>query len=313
MDYLKTIKDTIIKKYGIRFFPRQKEKFREYIKDEMEKLGWDTEIIKKNIVVGDVEKAEYVFTAHYDTPGKIPNFLRYLLEIFGHLKQIQAIIVFFIMYYIYRFAITKLVDLNIIPIFVSDLLQILPALVIIIAIFIPNRSNYNDNTSGVLTLLNIAHEISMKNLDKEKIAYIFFNNEEWGLLGSAAMKKHFKKKKIDISKKKVINFDCVGNGDTILITHGKKEDLAKEIQERLKISSPCNVERFKYKIIPLSDDYTFRKDGVIGILYCKRTKLGGFYFPDIHCSKDKVVNIENIEFLTNEIINYIVRKKEVIR
>lgn len=95
MDYLKTIKDTIIKKYGIRFFPRQKEKFREYIKDEMEKLGWDTEIIKKNIVVGDVEKAEYVFTAHYDTPGKIPNFLRYLLEIFGHSKQIQAIIVFF--------------------------------------------------------------------------------------------------------------------------------------------------------------------------------------------------------------------------
>ncbi len=66
--YLNSTKDTIISEYGVRFFPKQKERFREYIKNEMKKLGWDSNIIKGNIVIGDVKKADFIFTAHYDTP-----------------------------------------------------------------------------------------------------------------------------------------------------------------------------------------------------------------------------------------------------
>ena len=72
---------------------------------------------------------------------------------------------------------------------------------------IRNKHNANDNTSGVLTLLYIMKKLppNMRN----KVCFVFFDNEEKGLLGSKAMNKKYK----DLFLAKlVINFDCVGNG-----------------------------------------------------------------------------------------------------
>lgn len=305
--YLSKTKDTIISEYGVRFFAKQKKKFREYVKEEMNNLGWDTEIIKKNIVIGDIEKAKYVYTAHYDTPGKIPAYARWVFKLFGNTSIVLApllILVILILYtaligvMAYRLGLEK----------IAYVLVDIPYMFLLIGIFIPNKNNYTDNTSGVLTLLNIAHEISIQNLDKEEAAFIFFNNEEWGLLGSAEMKKYMKKNNISIENKKMVNFDCVGNGDEILITHGKNDKFAKEIGDRLKRATPYNVEKFRYKGIPLSDDFIFRKIGAIGIIFCKKSKFRGYYIPNIHCNKDIILDLSNINFLTNQMVGLLAYK-----
>jgi len=297
--YLQNTKDIIISKYGIRFFPKQKKKFREYVKEEMKNLGWDSNTIKGNIVVGDVDKAEYVFTAHYDTPGKIPAYIRLLFRLFGNTSFVLLPLAILILYIVYVTIIAVIID----SYAIGKILINLPIILIYFGLFIPNKNNYTDNTSGVLTLINIAHEISIHNLGKEKIAFIYFNNEEWGLLGSAEMKKYMRKNKISIEGKKIINFDCVGNGDEILITHGKNDKFAKEIQNELKRSTKYSVERFKYKGVPLSDDFTFSKIGAISIILCKKSIFGGYYIPDIHCNKDITLDLNNIDFLTKEVLN----------
>lgn len=302
-NYLNSIKKTIVSKYGTRFFPKQKKRFRKFIKEEMDKLGWNSEMIKGNIIVGDIEQVEYIFTAHYDTPGKIPGYARFSYKLFGNTSIVFSnllIILIIILYSTFMVVLGKMFGLD----DIIKLIANIPYIVLILGIFIPNKNNYNDNSSGILTLMNIAHEISDHNINKNKVAFVFFNNEEWGLLGSTAMKKYWKKNKTPLKGKKIINFDCVGNGDTILITHGRNDKLAKEMQERFKLSTIHDVERFKYNIIPLSDDFKFRKKGAIGIVFCNKSKLGkGYYIPDIHCSKDIKLNLENIELLTSEILN----------
>ncbi|MDR7856284.1 M28 family peptidase [Tissierella sp.] len=304
-NYLERVKEEIILNYGVRFFPWQKSKLRAYIKEETNKLGWDSEILKGNIIVGDIERAEYIYTAHYDTPGKIPEYARFVYKLFGNTSIILANLAILMMILLY--STLMVIAANIFGLeHRVDLLASIPYVLLMIGIFIPNKNNYNDNTSGVLTLMNIAHEILELGIDKDKVAFVFFNNEEWGLLGSAAMKKYWKRNRVSLDNKKLINFDCVGAGGTILITHGKKDEFAKEIQEKLQESTGIEVNRYKYKVLPLSDDFTFKNKGAIGIVFSNKSKLGkGYYIPNVHCNKDKYLKLENIEYLTEEICNLI--------
>lgn len=294
--YLENIKNTIISNYGIRFFPKQKKKFREFIMNELNSLDFECEEVSGNMVAGNVEEAEYIITAHYDTPGIMPHWMNYIIKYFGHTRQLSfsilLVIMFFLLHYFRLYIINNILFLW------------------ILFIFIPNKNNYNDNTSGVLTLLNIAHQISMsseKESLKGKIALVFFNNEEWGLLGSAAMKKYWVKNKISLEEKKIINVDCVGVGDLIMLTHGEKSNLVEMLQNTLKDSSKGKeIIKYKYKVIPLSDEYNFKEHNITGIIFCNKTKVpGGYYIPYVHSSKDKIVELENINWLTREIIKLI--------
>lgn len=301
--YLNNIKNTIISEYGVRFFPKQKKRFREFVKEEIKEYGWETEIIKGNIVVGDIEKAEYIYTAHYDTPGKIPLYARGAFRLFGNTSIILAPLLMIIVIILFS-ALLAILAYQIGLEDIADIAVKVLYILLIAGLFIPNKNNYNDNTSGILTLMNIAYELSIQDIDKDKVAFVFFNNEEWGLLGSRDMKKHWKRNKVSLEGKQIINFDCVGNGDTILITHGKDDKFAKEIQERLQMSTIYNVQRFRYNILPLSDDFRFKDKGAIGIVFCKKAKLGkGVYIPDVHCNKDISLDLNNVEFLTKEVSN----------
>ena len=73
-----------------------------------------------------------------------------------------------------------------------------------------NRHTANDNTSGVITLLEIA--LSLPEELRSDVCFVWFDNEERGLLGSAAFAgKHKETKKGAL----VLNFDCVGDGDSL--------------------------------------------------------------------------------------------------
>ena len=108
----------------------------------------------------------------------------------------------------------------------------LPALIYFLTLYllgflsIPNKKNYNDNTSGVLVLLYL-----MSILRNEKAAYVFFDNEEKGLIGSFSFLSFLNKKNLKPRRKKFIVLDCVGRGELIRFTYFKDNKLPRELHK----------------------------------------------------------------------------------
>ena len=82
--------------------------------------------------------------------------------------------------------------------------------------------NCNDNTSGVVTLLELMATVDEE--DRDTICFIFFDNEEKGLIGSGAFRKQYASKVVD---KVLVNFDCVGDGDTLLMKYNSSMSQSK--------------------------------------------------------------------------------------
>ena len=80
-----------------------------------------------------------------------------------------------------------------------------------------NRNNANDNTSGVAAVMEIMARLPEE--ERSKAAFILFDNEEKGLLGSAGYAAQHKGVK---EKGLIINLDCVGDGENILFFANKK-------------------------------------------------------------------------------------------
>ena len=73
------------------------------------------------------------------------------------------------------------------------------------------REEYFAATAGVVTLLEIAMSLTPE--QREKTAFVFFDNEEKGLFGSSGFyRKHRKHMQAEL----LVNFDCVSDGDHML-------------------------------------------------------------------------------------------------
>lgn len=157
-----------------------------------------------------------------------------------------------------------------------------------------NGKTANDNTSGVLTLLTAMERLQAK----ENVAFVFFDNEEKGLIGSAYFKRAHKD---HLQNHCLINFDCVGDGDTIFLMSPKKvkKKMRKEF-EKLQSSFPnlsgkqntalcCNPLSFP------SDHIHF--DNGIGVAAARKSKLGGYTVGRLHTMRDKKLDERNIKYL----------------
>ena len=73
---MNTIIETLVEKFPVRRKKAQKEAFRTWFREQSEAMGYtavaDEKGLSRNIVVGDPEKADVIFTAHYDTPAVMP-------------------------------------------------------------------------------------------------------------------------------------------------------------------------------------------------------------------------------------------------
>ncbi len=295
----------IIEKYMIRKTKRQKESFRNFITDEVSSLGYETKIdthkdIAKsnNVIVGDINKAKVILTAHYDTP---PNFFLPIITlpknlILTLLLQCIPVVLFFI-----AFGFT-LGAFNITNILIPMIL-IYIFLIWFLFIGIPNKNNYNDNTSGVVLLTEV-----MCNIEKElrdDVAFIFFDNEEKGLLGSSGFNK---KNKHILYDKIILNYDCVSDGEHILIVVKKHLLKNKTLIENME-SSFYSSEKFNVmiesdkKVFYPSDQFVF-KNG-IGIASLRKNKFLGYMLDRVHTSRDKNFSEENITYLKNATIKFI--------
>ncbi|WP_131736694.1 M28 family peptidase, partial [Clostridioides difficile] len=100
-----------------------------------------------------------------------------------------------------------------------------------------NENNYNDNTSGILCLIEVAKKLNIINEEKkiDSVGFVFFDNEEKGLKGSRSFVKSYH----DLESEIIINIDCIateGDYDTIsyIIGNNKNKEKTKVLVDIIK-------------------------------------------------------------------------------
>lgn len=306
---------TVLENYQVRKSKQQKEAFRTWLCRELERAGYAPKIEKgfaaKNVVAGDPETAKVIFSAHYDTCAvlPVPNFITPRNALFYVLYQLCIILPLFIVLAIVEGALIYLTG----PLIESGAVwcvMLMPLVSIGICGFFcwwildgpANKHTANDNTSGVLTLLETA--LALPPEDREKVCFVFFDNEEKGLFGSAAFTKAHKKAKKGTLN---INFDCVSDGDSIQFFPDNRLKKDPETLDCIEAAFQ-GAGRKKTEVVRgfgfyPSDNKAFRKG--VGVCALKYKRVVGFYMDRIHTSRDTVMEEENIRLLRDGALNLV--------
>ena len=301
----KTITE-LFENHQIRKSKKQKGTFIEFIKGFAKEKGYSCKIEKgsfgaRNIVIGKPESARVVYTAHYDTCAKVPfpnlitpkNIGLYLLYqlLITAFMLIPAFAIGFGAWYLLSFTALDAQGAKSVAMLIGYA-ALLVTLVLMIA-GPANKHTANDNTSGVATVLTLMDR--MPEELRTKAAFILFDLEEAGLIGSSSYAKAHKR---DMSNTLLINFDCVSDGKNILFCAKKKAALyRREIVEAFESDGDFNVEFAEKGFIYPSDQASFPVG--IGVAALKKTKSGVLYMDKIHTKNDTVFEEKNIEFLAD--------------
>lgn len=287
---------TIFERFEVRKSKKQKSAFIEWLTEQATAAGYEVTVEKgsfgaRNIIVGNPDKAKVVYTAHYDTCAVLPfpnfitpkNFFLYLLY--------QLVLTACILFPIgVAFYIEGLYP----SVFTAFLPMVVYFLVFWLLFFGPaNKHTANDNTSGVVTLIDLMN--AMPEHLRSEAAFIFFDLEEAGLLGSSAYAGKHKK---EMKKKLLVNFDCVSDGKNIIfaVRKGAKEHVAA-LEQAFAANDTFSVEVATKGVFYPSDQAAFPCG--VGVAALKRSKLLGLYMNRIHTPRDTVFEEDNIEFLVD--------------
>jgi hypothetical protein len=178
-----------------------------------------------------------------------------------------------------------------------------------LVLFIPNPHNREDNTSGVIGVMALAEWLKDKPNLRDQVQLIFFDNEELGLLGSNALRMYWNKQKFPYYDAVFINLDCISRGRIPLVVHHGNDTVAKKIMPYLTRHLP-QAKEFHLRLLPLSDNYTFRDLGAVDISYADTTLVpDGYYIPKIHSPADDDFSAERLEPLIRGLTGFL--KEEV--
>lgn len=292
------LSQTILDRWQVRKTKKQKTAFIEFMQQnfpemKVEQGGFGN---NRNLVIGDVSSADVILGAHYDTcaqlpfpnfitPKNIPLYLLYSLAIcipFGLVALgINALLHLFTDYFFLLYWGT-----------------FLPTMALMLLVFMagkPNPHTVNDNTSGVITLCEIW--AAMTEQQRAKTAFVFFDNEENGLLGSAYFRSLHKKDGLD--QKLMINYDCVSDGEHMLFVLNKPA--RSRYGQAFAAAFPSTgdhrvwLENASSTMYP-SDQGNFPVS--VGVAALKKKKGVGLYMNRIHTAKDTVLREQNITYLT---------------
>ena len=295
------ISKEILEKYQVRKTKRQKTAFIEFLRAHYPNLKVEDDAIgySRNIVIGNPNTAKVVFGAHYDTQAvmPVPNFIMprsiTVSILYGFVLAIPMIFI--------AGAVGKIFGLVLdAPELISFFTLLSYWVVLFLMIFGPaNKHTVNDNTSGVITLIELMN--AMTEEERAQSCFVFFDNEEKGLLGSSTFNKEHKE---TMKEKLLINFDCVSDGDYLMLIPDKKH--FSEHEEKLGIAfadvseKTVLIENAKFVHYP-SDQKNFKKN--IGVAAFKKSKFG-LYLDRIHTPKDTVMDERNISVLVSGFIKF---------
>ena len=290
----------VLKQYPVRKKKMQKQSFREDVKAYAESLGYPVAFEKgsfgaQNVVIGDPKTAKYLVTAHYDTPASIgiPNFITPCNPVAYIIYQIFVVAIFFLMAFFVGLPVMLLTNDTMLTFWAAYLAYF--GLLFLMLFGPANKSNANDNTSGVVTVLETAR--TMPDSLREKVCFVLFDLEEAGLIGSASYRKAHK---AETDQQVILNLDCVGDGNEIVFFPTKKlrkdgrklqwlykaigryGDKTIDVREKGFATYPSDQKHFPYGV---------------GIAALRRKKWIGLYMNRIHTKKDTILEETNVNIL----------------
>lgn len=267
---MEQLRGALLGPHEVRRAFRQKTAFIDWARAYAEGLGVRVTVEEsgrvirsRNIVFGDVDKARTIITAHYDTCAWMPT---------GAVTTPGC------------WPLLLLTEL-------AQLVLLLPLLAIMF-FGVSNPHTANDNTSGVLLVLLLMARLK----DRPDVAFVLFDNEETGLWGSQA----FMKAHPQAASRFLLNLDCVGDGDTLLLTgmpRGLRMPQAVRLQRAMEAAAPQYGMRTADGAFPKwlypSDQMLFPRGTAFAAL--KGKKL--LYLNRIHTPRDTVLEERNISCL----------------
>ncbi len=303
----------VLQEFPVRKNKKQKQAFREAVRSYGLRLGYPVTEEKapfgaKNILFGDPDTADFLVTAHYDTPARLPfpNFITPQNMTVYLVYQIGISLLLCVPAFILSFLVGRATENGGFAMLAASGYLIL--LLWLMMCGPANKTNANDNTSGVITVLETMAALPQELRDK--VCFVLFDLEEAGLIGS--MSYHSKHKK-RADGQIVLNADCVGDGDEVLFIPSKK----------LRKKHPALLEDWKEmcpktgeKSIAIQDKGLcfFPSDQAnfplgVGIAAFRRKKGLGLYCSRIHTPKDTVCEENNVILIRNFLIRILEKGK----
>ena len=295
----------ILTQFPVRKSKDQKRSFRDAVRVYAEGLGYPVTVEEgsfgsRNMVMGEPEKAKYLVTAHYDTCARmpVPNFITpcnvwlyclYQLLLIAALVAVSAIA-------------GLLAGLVIKGAASAVALAVYWILLFLLILGPANPSNANDNTSGVVTVLEIMRTLPEN--QRHKVCFVLFDLEEAGLIGSASYRKAHKQA---TDNQLVLNLDCVGDGDTLLMFPTKA--LKKNRKKCTSLYKACGYFGKKSLMVQEKGLFLYPSDQMnfpygLGICALRKSKFG-LYLDKIHTPKDTVLEETNINILRAALTSFL--------
>lgn len=317
MDRTQRRKETLLTLFPVRKSAAQKADFRNWLMAELKLCGWKAheETYGKfngsvNVVAGDPEKAVVFLIAHYDTAPRmlVPNFISPTNPLAHIAYHFCAALLLLVLALVVSFAVSFPLRQ---PGLMLPLFLILALAILFTSVYGPaNRHNANGNTSGVLALLAMAERLER---DK-RVCFVFLDNNERNLLGASA----FRKKHPNAAASALFfNFDCVGDGENLLLMPSKYSRWDEELLTALGKAFP-DGEHVHPKVLTQgliyypSDHKKFKFH--VAVCACRHLAGLGYYIPRLRTKRDTVLSLDNInciaEGMTRFIPQYLDEKAE---
>ena len=286
----------ILRDWQVRKTKEQKSRFIAFLQGRIDGLrveegGWPR---CRNLVLGDPESADVVFTAHYDTCARLPfpNFITPKNLLVYLIYQLLILLPFFALAALLAWGLLRL-GMYAPMAFMLAWVGMFGAILYVFIFGPANPHTANDNTSGVVTLCELIAALSEE--ERERCAFVFFDHEESGLIGSSVFAS---KHRAAMKERLVINFDCVSDGDHILIVQSRRAK--RRAGEALEQAFASAGDKQTYLEGPLSafypsDQVNFRCG--VGVAAMNRSPLLGLYMARIHTARDTVCDERNFSFL----------------
>ena len=303
---LTRLRGELLGRYQVRKSAEQKSAFRQWARDYAQALGYEVKIERsghfvdtRNVVIGDVDRAKTLITAHYDTCARLPFPNVMTPQNWPLIIVTQALVPMLFLGVLglgVGYAAGWLVHQLPVPEWAGLMLCSLMSLllmIVVVALLICGPANphtANDNTSGVALTLLALHAFT----GRSDVAFVLFDNEEKGFLGSTA----FTKAHPAAAKRAfVINLDCISDGHTLLYA-GSKEDMesaqARDVAAALAQVAPRYDRVARTGTAPgtfyPSDQLVFRRGTAFAALRGKRV----LYLSRIHTPRDTQFDERNL-------------------
>lgn len=287
----------ILEKWQVRKTRAQKDAFRALLQTHYPSLTVEEGGLgrNRNLLLGDPNAVEVIVGAHYDTCAVLPfpNLIAPKSLLLSVLYALLICIPFLVLSQAVRALVLLLTPSPLLAFYLS--LTVFLLLFLLLLFGPANRHTANDNTSGVIALLELYE--ALPPALRERVCFVLFDNEEYGMLGSS----FFKKRHGQAARQKLmLNFDCVSDGDHLLLVASRAAKARYEaallgafVPAEGKTVELCDAGKAFYP----SDQSCFSLS--VALAAFKKTRCGLLYLDRIHTRRDTQFDETNLTMLVS--------------